>query len=82
MSEIQLQDCVLCLPVRVDLCRVEAEDLLGDTNDSRESFVDFKSCDVLDGQVSLFKSDRESDGGCNGEIDRLDTGIGVGYKLL
>lgn len=63
------------LPIRVDLCGVETENLLGDANDSGECLVDFESCYVLNSQVSFLESDGKGNGRCDGEVDRLDTGI-------
>ena len=65
------------LPVRVDLRGIKAQDLFGDTNNSRESFVDFESCNIVHGQTGLLEGDGEGNGGCGREVNGLNTSISV-----
>jgi hypothetical protein len=62
--------------VDVDLGGVELVDLLGDADDDGEGLVDLEEGDVGNGEVGLFESLGQSDGGCLGEVDGLNTGIG------
>jgi hypothetical protein len=65
--------------VNVYLGSWDVEDLLSDVDDNRERLVDLKQGDVINGQTSLLQSlgDSQSRGG--GEVNRIDTGVGVGW---
>lgn len=66
-------------PVDVDLCGVNAANLLCDSDDHGESLVQLEEGDVIDGEVSLLQSNWQSDGRCFREVDRLNTGISPSY---
>jgi hypothetical protein len=65
--------------VNVNLGSWDVEDLLSDIDDNRERLVDLKQGDVVNGQTSPLQSlgDSQSRGG--GEVNRIDTGVGVGW---
>jgi hypothetical protein len=67
------------LPVHVNFCGIDLEELFSDTDDNRESFVELKPCDIINGQVCSLQCYWESDGRSHGEVDGLDTGIGICY---
>ena len=69
------------VPVHVDLCRVNAELLLSYPDNHRERLVDLEERDVLDLEVSTLESLGQSDSGCNGEINGVETSVRVGYML-
>ena len=65
-------------PVDVDLCRVNAQHLFGDANDDGESFVDFKESNVARRQPCSLQSQRQCDRGGRGEVDGIQTSVGIG----
>lgn len=64
-------------PVDIDLGGVNAENLFSDPHDNREGFVNFKESDVVNGEVGLLEGFWQSNGRCDGEVDRLNTSIGM-----
>ena len=77
-----LEDDTKYLPMRVDLCGVDAKLLLGDTNDNGECLIDLELCDVVDLEAGTFEGSRESKGRRLREVDGIDTGVGVCYEIL
>ena len=67
--------------VNVNLGSWNAQDLLGDVDDNRESLVDLKQRDLINGQASLLQGfgDGESWGG--GEVDRVNASVGISWLL-
>ena len=68
------------VPIRVDLCGVNTENLLCNPDDHRERFVDLKVCDVIKLEASPLECSRNGVGGSLGEVDRVDTSIGICYE--
>ena len=76
-----LIQCVLHSPVWVNFRGIEFQNFFCDTDDNGECFIDFKSGDVINGQVGLLECDRERNSGRNWEVDGLNTSIGVRYII-
>jgi hypothetical protein len=64
------------IPIDVDLGGIDVADLLGNSDDNGEGFVEFEQGDVVDGEVGLLESLGEGDSGCFREVDGLSAGIG------
>ena len=70
------------VPEGVDLRGVNTELLLGDTDNNGERLVDLEERDVVDGQPGVLECERDSECGGDGEVDGLNTGVGVCYEIL
>lgn len=70
----------IALPVSVDLCGVQAQDLLDGTDDSAESLVDFEKGDVFNLKAGLLDGGRQRDTRGQREVDRWECGISESCK--
>lgn len=70
--------CNMYAPVYVDLCRVDVEDLLGCTDDDRESLVNLPQGNVLNLEARLLERLGDGDGGRGREVNGLSAGVSVG----
>lgn len=66
------------VPIDVDLCRIDLENLLDYPNDNGESLVDFPESYVVHRKPSLLQGKRHSNSGCLREVDGINTGVRVG----
>jgi hypothetical protein len=66
------------VPIDVNLCGVDIANLLCDTNDDRESLVQFELGNVVHGEVGLLQSNGESFCRSFGEVDGVNASISPG----
>ena len=67
--------------MRVDLRGVNAELLLSNTDDNGERLVNLELGDVVSLETSPLEGGGESKCRRLGEVDRIDTGVGVCYQI-
>ena len=69
------------VPIDVDLCRIDLENLLDYPNDNGESLVDFEKRDIINCKICSLKSLGKSDSGRNWEVNWCQTGIGICFFI-
>lgn len=69
-----------CLPVGIDLRRINIHNLLGGAHNYAKRLVQFELSDILGFEARTLQGNWKGNRGCSWEIDRSDRSIGKSYN--